>query len=86
LVNPNGKCLVFPENLWFSTEPYQIPSIWPHIQVPRCRKPFGQPLGELHGISQNRCFFDLCGHSSNQSINQTIFFSMTLLYEKETKG
>ncbi len=28
-----------------------------HIRVPRCRKPFGQPLWELHGISQNRCFF-----------------------------
>ncbi len=70
---PLWKMLGFPKNLWFSIEPYQIPRIWPHIRVPRCRKPFGQPLRGPSWYLSKSMIFDLCGHTSNQSIRQFFF-------------
>jgi len=78
-VNPYGKFMVPQKNLWFSTEPYQIPKILPQIRVPRCRKLLGQPLRNIHGFSKNRCFFYSYEHTSKQ----TIYSCKTLFYEKE---
>jgi hypothetical protein len=46
----------FTENLWFSIELSQIPGIWPHIRIPRSRKPFGQSLWKIHGSTENLWF------------------------------
>ncbi len=54
---PLWKIHGFPENLWFSIEPYQIPRIWRYIRVSRCRKPFGQPLWKIHGFPENLWFY-----------------------------